>query len=216
MKDKKIEFAEEQLDYIREVMNIGAGNAGTALEQMIGFKTEVTIPVVKSYRHIDIQVMYQHIGESTNLVTAVRMNLVGQVTGKIVFVVPDKNLALLTSSVETATTGRKKITKNLDLSVVAEIGNILAGTYLTALHDFCMLNIYHSIPKIQNEPLKALLLELFPKDDAKNAKLVLVFNQLITVADQVITTYILLVPDNGSMERIAQSVRQAKDKLSLP
>jgi chemotaxis protein CheC len=143
------------------------------------------------------------------------MNLVGQIRGRIVFVVPDKDLVKLTSLMEKATPGRRKISTTLDLSVVAEIGNILAGTYLSSLHDFCMLNIYHSIPKIKTEMLKTLCLELFPKNDPQIPVIILVINQFITPSDR-ITTYVLLVPETGSMELLAQSLRKAKDKLSLP
>ncbi|MCX6690495.1 MAG: chemotaxis protein CheC [Methanoregula sp.] len=209
-------FTEEQLDFIRELVNIGAGNAGTALEQILGTKTEVKIPVVKSFRKGEIELIYQHIGDSTQPVTAVLMNLIGQVTGKIVFIVPDNDLVKLISSMEKATPGGRKLRMDLDLSVVAEIGNILAGTYLNALHDFCLLDIYHSIPKLQNEMLKTLLLGLFPEDDSGNSQIVLIFNQFITAADRQIATYILLVPDCDSLEKIAQSLRQAKNKLSVP
>ncbi|MCX6691009.1 MAG: chemotaxis protein CheC [Methanoregula sp.] len=216
MKDEKGEFTEEQLDFIKEMMNIGAGNAATALEQMLGLKTELKIPVVKKYRQTDIDAMYRHIGEFPQTVTAVLMNLVGQVRGKIIFIVPDKDLVKLISLMEKATPGKRKITTDLDLSVVTEIGSILAGTYLGSLHDFCMLNVYHSIPKIKNDSLKTLLLEQFRKNSSNNAQIVLVFNQFITVTELTITTYILLVPDIDSMDRIAQSLRQAKDKLSVP
>jgi hypothetical protein len=78
-----------------------------------------------------------------------------------------------------------------------------------------MLNIYHSIPKIKTEMLKPLCLELFPKNDPQIPAIILVINQFITASDR-ITTYVLLVPEIGSMELLSQSLRQAKDKLSLP
>ena len=215
MKDDEIVFTEEELDFIREMMNIGAGNAATALEQMLGPKIELKIPLVKTYSRTDIDVIYKDIGDPIQTFTTVSMNLAGDVKGKIVFVVGSKDLVKLTSLMEKATPGRRKIIMPLDLSVVPEIGNILAGTYLSSLHDFCMLNIHHSVPKLKTDNLKTLTQELFPEQDPGIPAIILVINQFITASDR-ITTYILLVPDIGSMKILAQSLRQAKDKLSLP
>jgi chemotaxis protein CheC len=215
MKDEKIVFTEEELDFIREMMNIGAGNAATALEQMLGFKTDMKIPLVKKIQQTEIGDIYQYIGESTQNITAVFMDLVGQVRGKIIFVVPDKDLVKLVSLAERATPGGKKLSTDLDLSVVAEIGNILAGMYLTSIHDFCMLNVYHSIPKIKSGMLKTLLLGLFPKGNYENSHIIMVINEFVTASDR-ISTYVLLVPDPESMKLLAHSIQEAKDKLSVP
>jgi chemotaxis protein CheC len=218
MKDDEIVFTEEELDFIKEMMNIGAGNAATALEQMLGLKIDLKIPSVKIYKRTDMNGMYQDIGESIQTFTAVFMNLVGDVKGKILFLVGTKDLVKLTSLMEKATPGMRKLSISLDLSIVAEVGNILTGTYLRSIYDFCMLNIYHSVPKLKTDNLKILGPELFPKDDSSNHQInqiILVKNQFITASDR-FNTYILLVPEIGSMELIAQSLRQAKDKLSLP
>jgi chemotaxis protein CheC len=212
MRDENLVLTEEQLDFIEEMMNIGAGNAATAMEQMLGLKTNVKIPLVKSFQPADINSIYQNMVESTYNVTAAVMSLAGQVRGKIIFVVPDKDLVKLVSLAEKASPGGKKLSTNLDLSVIAEIGNILAGMYLTSIHDFCMLNIYHSIPKIKSDMLKTLFLDLFPKENFHNSHVILVINEFITASEQ-ITCYILLVPDIDSMELFAQSLQQAKDKL---
>jgi chemotaxis protein CheC len=215
MKPEKAEFTEEELDFIREMMNVGAGNAATALEQMLGLRVDLKIPKVKKYLMSDSDALNQDIGEPTRQVTAVFMNLVGQVKGKIVFIVPDRDLVKLISSLEKATPGGSTIRMDYDLSVIAEIGNILAGTYLSSIHDFCLLNIYHSTPRVKSDMLKTLTQELFPDAGSENLQIILVKNQFIMASER-ITTHILLVPDSDAMERFAQSLRQAKDKLSVP
>ena len=48
-------FTDEQLDFINEMMNIGAGNAATALQQMLQRRVDLAIPNIlklKLDRHI--------------------------------------------------------------------------------------------------------------------------------------------------------------------
>jgi len=215
MNKNVIVFSDEQLDFIKEMMNIGAGNAATALEQMLGFQTDLKIPLVKHYTQTDLDAMYYVIGDSDVKVTAVVMNLVGQVKGKILFVVPEKNVVKLITQVQQANPAGDMSHTNLDFSIITEIGNILAGTYLSSIQQFCMLNIYHTLPKIKNSVLRFLINEQFPKSRGGTDQFLMFSTVFITPSERIVT-YLLFVPDFGSTGLILESLQQAKDKLSIP
>lgn len=64
-----------------------------------------------------------------------------------------------------------------DTSIIEEIGNILAGVYLTAIHDFCKLNIYHTIPLIAHDMAQAVLDETIARSGVSARVLIIIVNK---------------------------------------
>ena len=129
MNDNKQPFTEEQLDYIREMMNIGAGNAATALQQMLKQPVDLTIPRVQVLPITQIQSIFDH---PSLPVVCVKMGMVGDVGGSLFFIVPEEHKERLVSLVKRATPGLSQLKvqppDEMELSALAEIGNILGGT----------------------------------------------------------------------------------------
>src|SRR5918996_1257661 len=84
-----------QLDALREVANIGAGHAATALSQMVNQKIMVDIPEIKVLRIEDVG---EILGEPEEIVSAVMMQLLGDVTGRTVQVFPWRTSVQLIST----------------------------------------------------------------------------------------------------------------------
>ena len=90
-------ITEEQIDFIREMMNIGAGNAATALQQLLQCPVDLVIPRV----HVLPAAQASSIlGNPASLVACVRMGMVGDIGGAIFFIVPEKSREYLVSMAE--------------------------------------------------------------------------------------------------------------------
>lgn len=85
------------------------------------------------------------------------MGIVGNVRGNLFFIVPHEHKAGLMTLAERARPGFGKVKMGHDESVFEEIGNIMAGVYLTAIHDFTGLNIYHTVPCMSTDMLLSLI-----------------------------------------------------------
>ena len=213
MNDTKL-LSEEQLDFLREMMNIGAGNAATAFTQMLQTEVELIIPAVSVLPAPKVPSIF---GDPSLPVACVRMRMVGDVTGDLFFIVPDEQKMNLIHLVEQAmprpdlcrTTLRRRKGPDLDLSVLAEMGNILAGVYLTAIHDFCQLNIYHSVPTIAIDMVQSLLDESMIVLGSEVQTIILIENEFI-VKENRISTFLLLIPTVQSVKILVDSVEQAK------
>lgn len=146
-------FSEEEIDFLREMMNIGAGNAAAALEQILQQRVEVLLPEVKI---LPAMKAISGIGNPSLQVACAKMDMVGDVRGAPFYMIDNQDKDQISLLAEHAA-GMKKKHGGHDLSVIEEIGNILAGVYLTAIHDLCKLHIYHTVPVLAIDMLQAVL-----------------------------------------------------------
>ena len=203
-------LTEEQLDFIREMMNIGAGNATTALQQMLQCPVDLIIPKVHVLSVVQVSSILDN---PALLVACVRMGMVGDISGAMFFIVPEESRKELVSIAEKALMGLSKLpwqkSEEVELSVVVEIGNILSGVYLTAIHDFCGLNIYHTVPILAIDMIQPLLDEALIKTSIQIHTAVLVENEFV-IEEHHIRTLLLIVPSLESVKPMIDALRQAK------
>ena len=214
MSDNKLVLTEEQLDFLKEMMNIGAGNVATALHKMLQHPVDLIIPKV----HILSVTRVPSIFDSPSLpVVCVKMGMVGDVDGSVLFIISGEYQETLLSMVEQATPGfvRLKTIKlkpdELELSAIKEVGNIVTGVYLTAIHDFCRLNIYHTVPMPAIDMVQAVLDEILIELNYRTEMSIAVENEF-TIGQYPVKTYLLVIPSADSVGVLANSIEQARQE----
>lgn len=217
MEEKEKRLSEEQLDFLGEMMNVGAGNAATALTKMLQCEVDVRIPRVHA---LAVPQVPSALNDPSLPVACVRMGMVGEVTGGLFFIVPDdQKIALIrlaerASGLRSAKFGVRNsksaisIPNSEDLSVLAEIGNILAGVYMTTIHDFCKLNIYHTVPRVAIDMIQSLLDESLATMSREVEKIIMVVNDFIA-AEEHITAFFLIIPSPQSVKTLVDSIEEA-------
>lgn len=215
MNKKEQLLSAEQLDFLTEMMNVGAGNAVTALTQMLQCPVDLVIPqvhVLPAPQALPI------LGDPSLPVVCIRMGMVGNVSGELFFIVAQKHMKDLIRVAEKAMLGNSQSwpeapkTQKLDdlkLSVITEMGNIVAGVYLTAVHDFCKLNIYHTVPMVAIDMIQALLDETLVALSRQMQTLVLVENEFV-IEERRIRTFFIIVPSKESVNILVNSIGQAR------
>lgn len=144
---------DHMLDILKEIGNIGAGNAATALASMIDTKVDMEVPNVMVLEFDDVSTI---LGGEENLVVGIYFELSGDITGNMMFALDldsSKNLSDILYS-------RERLEKELDemdMSVLSEIGNILASSYANSLAQLTGLDIFISIPSIAIDMSAAIL-----------------------------------------------------------
>lgn len=145
MTEEFLNLSNMQLDALKEIGNVGAGNSATALSQIINRKIDMTVPQVSIMPLGDVPDV---VGGSDAMVVGVFLRVYGLAPGSILFLLPrDSAFALIDMLM-----GREKGTTQeldfMDESALMEIGNILAGAYLNALSHFTKLTLLPSIPAL--------------------------------------------------------------------
>lgn len=207
-----MQLTDEQLDFLKEMMNIGGGNAVTALSQMLGAGTEVKTSAVYS---LPPKKVPASLGDPTLPVACVKMDLVGDVRGNIFFIVSDKEKVELVHMAEKALLGHIR-PGPLDTSALEEIGNVMAGVYLTAIHDFCKLNIYHTVPALAIDMMQSLLDEALASMGRQAENIIVIEHEFVILAEGEIVTggkrirsFVLLLPSLESVKTLVDSVKNA-------
>lgn len=136
-----------QLDILKEIANIGAGNAATALSAILNRKIDMNVPNVQIVSFDEMMVMA---GGADHVVASVFLRIEGDASGSMFFVLSlpvAEYLIRQLTGVETFLIDSTPYNE-LALSCLQELGNILSGSYLSSLSDFTRLTIYPSVPSL--------------------------------------------------------------------
>ena len=148
----EIELNEFHYDALNEVGNIGMGNATTALSQLVGKGVRVSMP---SLMVVDTE----NIIENTKNIEVVGtiVKIVGDISGGNMIIYQKKHADMLVDILLEGTDHQNDI--EMRKSVLSEICNVLAGSYLNALSKFLDLTVLPSIP-YQTEGSSADIFEM--------------------------------------------------------
>ncbi|ATO47933.1 MULTISPECIES: chemotaxis protein CheC [Brevibacillus] len=149
-------LGEFQLDVLREVGNIGAGHATTALSQLIQKEIDMTVPQVKI---ISFQEIADFLGGDEVVVIAVFLRVEGDCPGNMFFIIDipsAKNLLQHLLGI-VPQEEQEEVFSEMEISALHEIGNIMAGSYLSSLADFTKLNMQPTVPALAIDMAGALL-----------------------------------------------------------
>lgn len=142
-----------QLDVLKEVGNIGAGNAATALATMINKKVDMNVPMIQILDYNDIT---QILGGEETVVSGIYFGVDGDINGNIMFLLDIQSSKKLTGMLM----GKDDSTEELDemdRSALQEVGNILCGSYISSLSALTGLFLNLSVPSLCVDMAGAIL-----------------------------------------------------------
>lgn len=190
---------EMQLDALKEIGNIGAGNAATALSKMVGKRVNMEVPLV---RVIPLKDVPEWLGGPEKEVLGVYLSVFGALTGHILFVMTiDDALKIMKILLGDMAPSREQILDmdELAASAMGEIGNILSSSYLSALADFTGLHLNHSVPSIAVDMAGAIV-DIVLIEISQHSDYALLIETVFVEEEDRITGYFMLIPDTGSLE----------------
>ncbi len=196
-----------QRDALREVANIGAGHAATALSQMTGSPIMISVPTVHVAPLGDIA---PQLASGDDLVAAVLMDVMGDLTGRTLLVLPKPTVLRLAERMLRRLLGASVALGEMERSALQEAGNILSGAYLNALSDFMGLVVLPSPPLLAIDRAAAVLTPAFLRLDAAADYVFVVETEFVMqdVADR-LHGFFLLLPDPASLGLILRATRVA-------
>ena len=137
------DLKESQLDAIREVANIGAGHAATALSQMTNRKIMITVPRVNVR---PLEEACDIVGTPDEVTAAILMHMMGDLTGRALLMFPELAAQILCDFLLRREPGTTRGFGEMERSALKEAGNILASAYLNALSDFRGMMLVPAVP----------------------------------------------------------------------
>lgn len=196
------------LDVLKEIGNIGAAHAATALSDLLKKKIDMRVPKVEMVSFND---MMELAGGSETVVVGIFLRIEGDVEGSMFFVLPieqaNKFIRGLIS--DESFDFNEPPVPELGLSAMQEMGNILSGSYLSALSDFTGLKIYPTVPGLSVDMFGAIisigLIELSHISDHVIVINTSIFDDENGDTDSV-RGHFFLLPDPESFEQIFKAL----------
>jgi len=196
------EFKDEfKLDVLKEVGNIGAGHAATALSRILNQPVDMSVPTV---RLLPFEEIADRVGGSEQVVIAVFLRVEGDAPGNMFFIIREdsaKRLLRNLLSIET----EEGVYSDMELSALNEIGNILAGSYLSSLADFTKLSMVPTVPSLAIDMAGAILsyglLQFGQMGDAA-----LLIETKFLEDREAVEGQFFLIPDPESFEKIFRAL----------
>ncbi|EOR20153.1 chemotaxis protein CheC [Clostridium sartagoforme AAU1] len=187
-----------QLDALREVSNIGAGNSATALSMLLGTKIDMSVP---STNLIEFDELFNSYKE--NEVVAVLVKVLDDIPGSILYVF-EKDVAL--NMISKMISINEETLTEMGISVIGEIGNIISSSFMNAIANFTGLKATASVPAVANDMLSAILVSTFVETGQHQEYVLDIETLFIGEGSHKIEGHFYFVPAPGSLEKILESL----------
>ncbi|NLW47773.1 MAG: chemotaxis protein CheC [Firmicutes bacterium] len=184
-----------QLDVLKEIGNIGAGHAATALSQLISEPIAMTVPNVSV---VSLSEVSEILGGAEQEVVGVYMRMFGDVPGKIIFVFAEEE-ALTLAGMLTGNNNESQTLNDYEKSALQEIGNIMTGAYLYALTKLTGYNVLSSVPILANDMVGAILNTALLEFGIIGDYALFIQTQF-SLTQRKINGHFFLVPDPGALD----------------
>lgn len=195
------------LDALREVANIGAGHAATALSTMTGNTIMITVPTVTIAR---IEELPPQFAEPEEPVAGVLMGILGDLSGRTLLVFPQRTAGRVAELMLGRPTGSDGTFGALEASAIKEAGNILSGAYLNALSEFMGMILLPSPPSLAVDAAAAVISTAYLQFSADRDFVFCVESEFVMQdSGERLRGWFLLMPDVGSLHAMLRAIRLA-------
>lgn len=199
-------MSSERFDALREVANIGAGHAATALSTLTSTRIMISVPMVNVVPPGDF---VPEIAPDVEVV-AVQMGMSGEIKGRTVFLLPVQAGLRLAERMLRRPRGSSSTLGELEQSALNEAGNILAGAYLTALSEFLKMRLMLSPPSLSRGDTQHALDAFGDHAPRAEAPILCVETEFfLDESAENLQGFFLLVPDSDAFDAIFRAVRVA-------
>lgn len=186
-----------QLDALKEVFNIGSANAATSLSLLLNRKIDMGVPNIKIIRLEEILD-----DDLNNEVIAVLVKIVGEASGYILHAF-DKHVA---EEIIKALIPNGDVFNDMGMSTIAEIGNIIASSYMNAIVSFTGIKMVASVPAVTHDVFNAILISTFIESGQYDDYILDIKTLFKGDGDKSVLGDFYYIPQPGALENILKKL----------
>lgn len=195
------ELSELQRDAIQEVASIGAGNAATALSQLVDHRIELEVPSLELVAIPDIPTLF---GGPEQLVAAVYQKMLGDLSGGMVFLASRPTALALVDMLRNRAVGSSKSFGNEEEAHVAHTASVLMSAYLNAVGRLADLNILPGSPAVAFDMVGGILEAIAMEIGLRSSTALVLRTEFRSDGDETVRdavdVYLLFLPDEEALE----------------
>lgn len=188
-----------QLDVLKELGNIGAGNAATSLSELLNEKVDISLPTVQI---LDVNDAVEALGGPEHVIVAILAKLYGDIEGIMMFIIERKFANSILKRLLGQEVDEENITE-LQQSALTEVGNIMIGAYSRSISTLSQLKLKASVPAVTVDMVGAVL-------NVPAAEMATVSDKVIFIQDNFFnenqTANMMFVPSIDSLNRLLKQL----------
>lgn len=194
------EMSDEYFDVLKELGNIGAGNATTALSQMMQCKVNMSVPQV---RLMEFKELGKIMGGEEIIMAGIYLGIEGDIAGSIMFLLEKQAARHLVDKLMGMSMEGEEFSE-MEFSALKEVGNIITAAYLNSLSSLTGLRIQPSVPDLTVDMAGAILSVPAIEFGTLGDKMLLIQTQFFD--EMVLDGYFILVPNLDSYGKILSAL----------
>ncbi len=187
-----------QLDVLREIGNIGAGNAATALSSMLTSQINIAVPTV---RILDYEEVVEELGGPEQMIVGLLLCLDGDVQGMIMFLLQQNFADLTLQALLGQGLPASGEIDEMSYSAIQEVANIMAASYVNAISALTGLTINLTVPSMCLDMLGAIL-SVPAIHYADISDKIIFISDAFDGEDLHAPNHVLLIPDVESLQKM--------------
>ena len=191
-------LTELQLDVMREIGNIGAGNACTALSVLLGTTIDMSVPSVQL---LGFESTAAHLGGDDNMVIGLKVGITGDLDGVMLHVVEKRFAERIINTFYAKEIDNIANLDEMDSSVLNEMANITSGAYANSIASLTSLFVNIGTPN-QVPGKVSDIMKLPLMDFIKPGEKLLVVDEVFTIDDEHISSNMILALESDSLEKL--------------
>ena len=189
------------IDVLREIGNIGAGNAATAISNMLNLKIDMSVPQVEL---MPVERITTAIGAEDEVIVGIMLGVEMDIDGSMMFLLDMISAHHLVNRLMMRDLSYDKDFDEMDLSALKEIGNIIASSYLSALAGLTNMTISPTVPFVTVDMAAAILSVPAVMFGMMGDNALLIKTEIGD--EESISGYFILMPEEDSFKKILTSL----------
>ena len=186
------------LDVLKELGNIGSGNAASALADFLQCETDIGVPMVRMLNFDDA---VNFLGGPENVAIGMLVNIREDINGMMLYIIEQSFASKMTSALFGSEIEDLMNMNDMERSLISEVGNIMAASYINAIASMTGMTIDISVPVLTTDMVGAIL-SVPTIEFAKVGNKVLFIDVGFIMGGEEIKSNMILVPEMHSLETL--------------
>ncbi|MGO2084122.1 chemotaxis protein CheC [Vagococcus sp.] len=188
-----------RIDVLKELINIGGGNAATSISKIINHPVNMRVPLIEVMAY---QELYEKIMSEDEQVYAIINQVYGDAEGIFLFSLTEDAAGSMTQMMISKDIG---INEELKESAIKELVNIIVNSFLMALSKELNCNLVSSVPQLTIDMFGSVISSLYMELGQFDEQLLIIKNEFLYLGDK-IDASLYFIPYEGTLEKLFKSI----------